>query len=66
MAAHQVRRLPVVEAGKLVGMLSLNDLARAAAKRGNKKKPVTPAEIGKTLAAICRSPQLKEAASSAA
>ena len=28
MAARQVRRLPVVEGGKLVGMLSLADLAR--------------------------------------
>ena len=28
MAARQVRRLPVVEEGKLVGMLSLGDLAR--------------------------------------
>ena len=29
MAAHQVRRLPVVEQGKLVGMISLGDLARS-------------------------------------
>lgn len=28
MAARQVRRLPVVEAGKVVGMVSLGDLAR--------------------------------------
>ena len=28
MAARQIRRLPVVEGGKLVGMLSLGDLAR--------------------------------------
>ena len=28
VAARQVRRLPVVEEGKLVGMLSLGDLAR--------------------------------------
>lgn len=31
MALHQVRRLPVTESGKLVGMLSLGDLARARA-----------------------------------
>jgi len=29
MAARQVRRLPVVEGGKLVGMLSLGDLSRS-------------------------------------
>lgn len=28
MARHQVRRLPVVEAGRVVGMVSLGDLAR--------------------------------------
>ena len=29
MALHQVRRLPVVEEGRLVGMISLSDLARS-------------------------------------
>ena len=29
MALHQVRRLPVVDNGKLVGMISLSDLARS-------------------------------------
>ena len=29
MSAHQVRRLPVVEEGKLVGVISLSDLARS-------------------------------------
>ena len=29
MSAHQVRRLPVVENGKLVGMISLSDVARS-------------------------------------
>lgn len=31
MAVHQVRRLPVVEQGKLVGMVSLGDLALSRA-----------------------------------
>ncbi|MCI8870696.1 MAG: CBS domain-containing protein [Lawsonibacter sp.] len=31
MARHQVRRLPVVEEGKLVGILSLGDLAKCPA-----------------------------------
>ncbi len=29
MTAHQVRRLPVIDAGRLVGMVSLADVARA-------------------------------------
>ncbi|MCI9556262.1 MAG: CBS domain-containing protein [Lawsonibacter sp.] len=29
MSVHQVRRLPVVENGKLVGMISLSDVARS-------------------------------------
>lgn len=31
MAAEQVRRLPVIDQGKVVGMLSLGDMARAEA-----------------------------------
>lgn len=56
MRARKVRRLPVVDAqGKLLGILSLSDLARAsmAPKRGGaKKKPVEPSEVGATLGAI--------------
>ena len=56
MRAHQVRRLPVIDPdGKLVGLLSISDLARAAvsAKGGRgKKKPVGASEIGETLGAI--------------
>ncbi len=33
MAQHQVRRLPIVENGKLVGVVSLGDLARRTARR---------------------------------
>jgi CBS domain-containing protein len=33
MRMHQVRRLPVILGGRLVGMLSLNDLARATSSR---------------------------------
>lgn len=57
MRAHQVRRLPVVDPeGKLVGVLSIGDLARAAVstKGGGraKKKPVGPSDVGETLGAI--------------
>lgn len=54
MRRHQVRRLPVVDGGgRLVGILSLNDLAREAARtRGKKKRDVTPTQIADTLAEI--------------
>jgi CBS domain-containing protein len=50
MRKYQVRRLPVVDGGKLVGMVSLNDFATAAAdKRGNK---ASLDALGVTLARI--------------
>lgn len=48
MAASRVRRLPVVLDGRLVGVVSLNDVARAARGR---EDPVA-LEVGRTLAAI--------------
>lgn len=52
MAECQVRRLPVVADGRLVGVLSLNDIAIAAHIRGRAKP--TGAQVAETLAAICR------------
>ena len=46
MAAERVRRLPVVEDGKLVGMVSLGDLARQGAYA---------MEAGECLGAVCTS-----------
>jgi CBS domain-containing protein len=58
MRTAQVRRLPVVDdAGQLLGLISLADISRAAAriaKSKSRKKQITEAEIGETLAAICR------------
>ena len=51
MASAQVRRLPVVDGGRLVGVVSLNDIARAA--DGRRQAP-NAQEVGRTLAAICR------------
>jgi CBS domain-containing protein len=55
MRAAQVRRLPVVdESGHLVGLLSLADLAREAAReRGSKRPAISEGEVGDTLACIC-------------
>ncbi len=48
MRSSQIRRLPVVDGGKLVGMTSLGDLARAARAR----KAVSANDVNATLAAI--------------
>jgi CBS domain-containing protein len=55
MAQGHVRRLPVVdESGKLVGMLSLNDLARQACRQRKAKEPngIAPGLVD-ALGAIC-------------
>ncbi|MCI9598317.1 MAG: CBS domain-containing protein [Firmicutes bacterium] len=44
LAKYQIRRLPVTQNGKLVGMLSMADIAR---------KPVFVDEAGDALSAIC-------------
>ncbi|MGE0712348.1 MAG: CBS domain-containing protein [Planctomycetota bacterium] len=50
MRRNQVRRLPVTaKGGRLVGIISLNDLAREAARKGGK---LDRAEVVETLAAI--------------
>jgi CBS-domain-containing membrane protein len=50
MAMHQIRRMPVIdEHGVPVGMISLNDLARAASVGPNS---VSSAGVAKTLAAV--------------
>ncbi|TAH34385.1 MAG: CBS domain-containing protein [Planctomycetota bacterium] len=55
MRASRVRRVPVVDdAGRLAGILSMNDLARAAAREERLSHPrLTVAEVTETLAAIC-------------
>lgn len=51
MAQAQVRRLPVLEEGRLVGVVSLNDLALAAANGRDKR---ATGQVAQTLAAISR------------
>lgn len=56
MRERRVRRLPVVDAaGKLVGILSLNDIARRAVKeRGKRRGGPALEEVSETLASVCR------------
>lgn len=58
MQDAQVRRLPVVDKEqRLIGLVSLADLARAATAQHSKKKPeLTDLELGETLEAICAAP----------
>lgn len=56
MRSQRIRRLPVVDnAGRLVGVLALNDIARRAVPRGSPRKDaISGEEVVETLAAICR------------
>ncbi len=55
LETHQIRRLPVVNAeGRLVGILSLSDLARAVARKKGKADGFDSRTIETTLAAITR------------
>ena len=56
MRRRRVRRLPVVDLdGRLVGLISLNDLARESARQQTRvQKDLTPIDVSATLAAICQ------------
>jgi CBS domain-containing protein len=51
MQHYQVRRLPVIKGGRLVGIISLNDLALAAKRK--KKNGASAQDVAQTLASIC-------------
>jgi CBS domain-containing protein len=53
MRGAQVRRLPVVDRqGHVLGVISLNDLARAAARGGHKDNSLSLEGVARTLAAV--------------
>lgn len=64
MRSAKVHRLPVLdEAGQLLGVLSLADVAREAAREaGSKRQEVTAREIGETVAAISQAREIAAAA----
>ena len=56
MSLHQVRRLPVVDlGGRLLGVVSLDDIAKAARHQAGLIAPAVPAsDVGRTLGDIVR------------
>lgn len=55
MRSRQIRRLPVVDAERrLIGILSLADIVRAARAAGGRVGQVIPEEVTATLADICQ------------
>jgi CBS domain-containing protein len=53
MRTNQIRRLPVIEHGRLVGILSLADIAREAGRGGARRdRDLAPDEITSTLSGI--------------
>lgn len=52
MAAHRVRRLPVVEDGRFVGLVTLADVARDIRKQPGNRVPACVA-LADTLAVVC-------------
>ena len=58
MARARVRRLPVIEAqGKLAGVISLTDLAKAAERERGLFPPLRLKDIGRVLATISHRPR---------
>ncbi len=55
MRKHRIRRVPVTDPmGRLIGIVSMNDLARQAAERPQSADGITMTEVAETLASVCR------------
>ena len=56
MREKQIRRLPVIDAqGRVIGIISLNDIAREGEREAEMKKTreVSDAEIARVMASVC-------------
>jgi CBS domain-containing protein len=54
MQSERVRRLPVVRDGALVGIISINDIIRAAEKQAGRVRPdISPEDVLEVMKAIC-------------
>jgi CBS domain-containing protein len=62
MRAGKIRRLPVVEDGRLEGILALNDIVRAADRR---RANIDFEEVVNTMKAVCEHRGQKQAAAAA-
>jgi CBS domain-containing protein len=58
LAAAEIRRMPVVDGGRLVGVLSINDVIRRASRR-NSKKALSYGDVVGALQHICQPRQLE-------
>jgi CBS domain-containing protein len=60
MRRSQVRRLPIIDENeRLVGIISMNDLALHTRESGEKKNGLTAEKVAETLKAICAPRRLK-------
>jgi CBS domain-containing protein len=53
MSLFKIRRMPVVDGGRLIGILSLDDIAMAAERGQGKHGFPSASEVCHTLASIC-------------
>ena len=58
MAHKQVRRLPVVKKGRLLGLISLNDIVLEARATAGKEKKPTYGMVVKAMQGICEHRQM--------
>ncbi len=55
MRKSRIRRVPVTDPlGRLDGIVTMSDLARRSAEPSKVSEGIAPAEVGETLASVCR------------